>query len=65
MKFDANWPAIVQWYAERLDEFSIPRAGKPAPIVYQLPDAPHYFYINSQAFVVEATRRFLLGTPQP
>jgi hypothetical protein len=27
-----------------------------------LPDAPHYFYLSEQAFVVKVTREYLLGT---
>lgn len=59
--FDANWPGIVQWYAETTRRFERPRAGRPKPIVYLLPDAPHYFYLSDQAFVVRQMRKFLLG----
>jgi pimeloyl-ACP methyl ester carboxylesterase len=60
--FDTNWPAIVQWYADTTALFQQPNPGKPTPVVYLLPDAPHYFYISEQAFVVKAMREFLLGT---
>ena len=60
--FDADWPGIVQWYAETTAKFSQPNPGKPTPVVYLLPDAPHYFYISDQAFVVKVMREFLLGT---
>ncbi len=60
--FDANWPGIVQWFADETAKFEQPNAGKPTPVVYLLPDAPHYFYLNDQAFVVRETREFLLGT---
>jgi len=59
--FDRNWPGIVQWYAERTEEFAAEHAGTPKPVVYLLPDAPHYFYLNHQAMVVLAMRKFLLG----
>jgi pimeloyl-ACP methyl ester carboxylesterase len=58
--FDANWPGIVQWYADTTKRFEEPRAGKPKPVVYLLPDAPHYFYLSDQAFVVRVMREFLL-----
>lgn len=61
--FDAAWPAIVDWYAQRIDEFSTEHAGRPAPVAYALPDASHYFYQSDQAFVVLAMRQFLLGNP--
>ena len=60
--FDANWPGIVQWYADTTAKFEQPNPGKPTPVVYLLPDAPHYAYISDQAFVVKVTREFLLGT---
>ena len=59
--FDANWPGIVQWFADTTARFEQPNAGKPTPVVYLLPDAPHYFYLSDQAFVVRVTREFLLG----
>jgi pimeloyl-ACP methyl ester carboxylesterase len=63
--FDARWPAIVDWYNDRLAEFALARPGMPVPVVHRLPDAPHYFYFNRQAFVVLKMREFLLGTAQP
>jgi pimeloyl-ACP methyl ester carboxylesterase len=63
--FDARWPALVRWYADRIDEFAAAHAGRPVPVVHRLPDVPHYFYINRQAFVVLAMRQFLLGSAQP
>jgi len=44
-----------------LKTFSMANAGKPTPVAYQLHDAPHYFYISDQAFVVRIMREFLLG----
>ncbi len=63
--FDANWPGIVQWFADETAKFKQPNAGKPSPVVYLLPDAPHYFYINDQAFVVRVMREFLRGKVGP
>ena len=63
--FDQNWPGIVQWYADTTHEFAAQQPGRPKPIVYRLPDAPHYFYLNDQAFVVRVMREFLLGKVGP
>jgi non-heme chloroperoxidase len=60
--FDAAWPAIVQWYGDRIDDFNAVHAGTPVPVVYTLPSASHYFYLSQQAFVVLAMRQFLLGS---
>jgi pimeloyl-ACP methyl ester carboxylesterase len=64
-KFDENWPGIVKWYADTTAEFAAPQPGKPTPVVYKLPDAPHYFYLNDQAFVVRVMREFLLDKATP
>jgi non-heme chloroperoxidase len=64
-KFDDNWPGIVKWYADTTDKFAVTQSGRPKPIVYRLPDAPHYFYINDQAFIVRVMREFLLGKVKP
>jgi non-heme chloroperoxidase len=64
-QFDENWPGIVQWFTDRIKEFAAPQVGAPKPIVYRLPDAPHYFYFNDQAFVVRVMREFLLGKASP
>ncbi len=64
-KFDQNWPGIVQWYADTSREFAAEQPGRPGPVVYRLPDAPHYFFLNDQAFVVRVMREFLLGSVQP
>jgi len=63
--FDSNWPAIVKWYTDTIGEFAVEHSGRPKPVVYTLPDAPHYFFINNQAFVVRAMREFLLGKVAP
>ena len=63
--FDKNWPVIVRHYAETTERFKAPHPGKPNPVVHLLPDAPHYLYINEQAFVVRVMQEFLLGTANP
>jgi pimeloyl-ACP methyl ester carboxylesterase len=63
--FDQNWPGIVQWYTDTTNEFAAQQPGQPTPVVYRLPDAPHYFYFNEQAFVVLRMREFLLGQARP
>ncbi len=60
--FDANWPGIVQWYADTTDRFQQPNPGKPTPVVHLLANAPHYFYLSDQSLVVRKMRLFLLGT---
>jgi non-heme chloroperoxidase len=60
--FDAAWPGIVHWYADTIGAFGATHVGAPEPVVYTLPNASHYFYINRQAFVVLAMREFLLGS---
>jgi pimeloyl-ACP methyl ester carboxylesterase len=64
-KFDDSWPGIVKWYADTTDLFAVQQAGRPKPTVYRLPDAPHYFYLNDQAFVVLKMREFLLAKVRP
>ena len=44
-----------------LKTFRMANGGKPTPVAYQLHDAPHYFYISDQAFVVRVIREFLLS----
>jgi pimeloyl-ACP methyl ester carboxylesterase len=63
--FDARWPGIVQWYADTTDKFEQANAGKPTPVVYLLPNAPHYFFMSDQAFVVRRMLEFLLGKAGP
>jgi hypothetical protein len=63
--FDDNWPGLVKWYTDRISEFTAAQPGRPKPVVYKLPDAPHYFFINDQAFVVRVMREFLLGKVTP
>ena len=63
--FDANWPAIVKWYTDTAGKFQQPNASKPDPVVYLLPDAPHYFYLSDEAFVVLRMREFLVPKAEP
>lgn len=63
--FDKNWPGIVKRYADTTDQFAAQQAGRPKPTVYKLPDAPHYFYLNDQAFAVLKMREFLLARVGP
>ena len=57
--------AIVTWYTDTIAKFAVEHTGRPKPIVYTLPDAPHYFFLNNQAFVVLVTWEFLLGNVNP
>jgi pimeloyl-ACP methyl ester carboxylesterase len=57
-KFDAAWGPIVAWHAETIRKFA---AGNPVPLLL-LPGAPHYVYIDNEAEVVLAMRKFL-GLP--
>jgi hypothetical protein len=61
-KFRANWPPIALWQADAIARF---RAYKPKgvkPAVFTIPSAPHYIFINDEAFVVQQMRTFL-GLP--
>lgn len=64
-QFNENWPGIVQWYTDRIKEFAVAQPGKHKPIMYTLPNAPHYFYLNDQAFVVRVMREFLRDKDLP
>jgi pimeloyl-ACP methyl ester carboxylesterase len=60
--FDERFPRVVQWYSDVIDKFAEKHPGNPTPIVYLLPGAPHYVYINNEAEVVRQMRNFL-GIP--
>jgi pimeloyl-ACP methyl ester carboxylesterase len=60
--FDERFPRLVQWYSDVIDKFAEKHPGSPTPVVYLLPDAPHYVYINHEAEVVLQMRKFL-GIP--
>ena len=52
---------IVAWHEDAIRRFGEHQAGHPEPIVRELSGAPHYIYINNEAFVVREMREFLLG----
>jgi pimeloyl-ACP methyl ester carboxylesterase len=57
--FDERFPRLVQWFTDEIDRFSKPQSGSPTPVVYLLPGAPHYIYINNEVEVVREMRKFL------
>jgi len=57
--FDERFPRLLRWYSDVIDKFSEKHPGNPTPIVYLLPGAPHYIYINNEAEVVRQMRNFL------
>ncbi|HEX5078596.1 MAG TPA: alpha/beta hydrolase [Geminicoccaceae bacterium] len=59
--FDRAWPPIVQWHVDTIERFRGHAPDHPAPIVRELPGAPHYIYISNEAFVVREMREFLLS----
>jgi non-heme chloroperoxidase len=60
--FDQRFPRVIQWYSNVISLFAEQHPGSPTPIVYLLPGAPHYIYINHEAEVVLQMRNFL-GLP--
>jgi hypothetical protein len=60
--FDENFPFLLQWYSDVIGLFGEKHPGSPTPVVYLLPGAPHYVYINNEAQVVLQMREFL-GIP--
>jgi pimeloyl-ACP methyl ester carboxylesterase len=59
--FDRAWLPIVEWHEDTIRRFGSHHPGNPEPIVRELIGAPHYIYINDEAFVVREMREFLLG----
>ncbi len=59
--FDRAWPPIVEWHEDTIERFRGHARDHPAPVVRELPGAPHYIYISNEAFVVREMREFLLG----
>ncbi len=51
----------TKWFGLTIKNFAKPNAGRPAPVAYKLPYAPHLCYLSDQAFVVRAMREFVLG----
>jgi pimeloyl-ACP methyl ester carboxylesterase len=60
--FDERFPRLLQWYSDVIDKFAEKHPGSPTPVVYLLPGAPHYVYVNHEAEVVLQMRNFL-GIP--
>jgi len=61
-EFDENFPFLLQWYSDVINKFGEEHLGSPTPVIYLLPGAPHYVYINHEAEVVLQMRNFL-GIP--
>jgi non-heme chloroperoxidase len=60
--FDRAWLPIVEWHEDTIERFGSHHPNDPEPIVVrELLGAPHYIYINDEAFVVREMREFLLG----
>jgi non-heme chloroperoxidase len=60
--FDERFPRLRRWYSDVISKFVEDHPGNPRPVVYLLPGAPHYVYINNEAEVVRQMRNFL-GIP--
>ena len=58
-KSRANWPPIVDWQADAIGRFDTYTPHGKKPVVFRLPSAPHYIYINNEDFVVRQMRAFL------
>jgi pimeloyl-ACP methyl ester carboxylesterase len=61
--FDERFPRLLQWYSDVIGLFGEQHPGTPTPVVYLLPGAPHYVYINNEAEVVLQMRKFLGISP--
>jgi pimeloyl-ACP methyl ester carboxylesterase len=57
--FDERFPRLIQWYSDVISKFREEHPGSTKPVVYLLPGAPHYIYINAEAEVVREMREFL------
>jgi pimeloyl-ACP methyl ester carboxylesterase len=60
--FDERFPRYLQWINDVIGLFGEQYPGSPAPVVYLLPGASHYVYLNNEAEVVLQMRKFL-GIP--
>jgi non-heme chloroperoxidase len=60
--FDERFPRYLQWISDVIGLFGEQHPESPTPVVYLLPGAPHYVYINNEAEVVLQMRNFL-GLP--
>lgn len=61
-KFLANWPSIVDWQSDAIARFEAAAPNGVKPVIFRLPSAPHYIYINDEAYVTREMRSFL-GIP--
>jgi non-heme chloroperoxidase len=61
--FDERFPLYLQWFSHVISQFGEEHPGSPTPVVYLLPGAPHYVYINNEAEVVLQMRKFLGISP--
>jgi pimeloyl-ACP methyl ester carboxylesterase len=61
--FDERFPRLVQWFSDVVSLFGEEHPGSPTPVVYLLPGALHYVYINHEAEVVLQMRKFLGISP--
>ena len=57
--FDERFPRLLRWYSDVISKFGEEHPESPKPVVYLLPGAPHYVYINNEAEVVRQMRNFL------
>jgi pimeloyl-ACP methyl ester carboxylesterase len=60
--FDERFPRYLQWNSDVIGLFGEQHPGSPTPVVYLLPGASHYVYLNNEAEVVLQMRNFL-GIP--
>jgi pimeloyl-ACP methyl ester carboxylesterase len=60
--FDERFPFYLHWFSDVISLFEEQHPGSLTPVVYLLPGAPHYIYINNEAEVVLQMRNFL-GIP--
>jgi non-heme chloroperoxidase len=61
--FAENLPFYIQWFSNVIGLFRSQHPGSPTPVVYLLPGAPHYVFINNEAEVVLQMRKFLGISP--
>ena len=58
-RFRENWPPLVDWQRDAIARFQAHNRNGVKPVVFRLPSAPHYIYINDEDFVVRQMRDFL------
>jgi hypothetical protein len=57
------FPFYIHWFSNVIGLFGSQHPGSPTPVVYLLPGAPHYVFINNEAEVVLQMRKFLGISP--